>query len=717
MAAARPGGGALDAAPERPAKALLQRRIAEKLVNVMRPESLGRLARRGRGRQRSRVGLVLADPTGEVAFSFVTQSRSEVVGEASPSRWLAHRPVFLPTIPRSPNWVMDSRSGVNGIEGGRRRPPAQWAGTLSMMARCCGRTGLRRPVVLECVVHVEAKVGDGGAGDALASGAGDLALVGDAGGLGEGVNPLSAGVHDPGFGNAGAGIAGNLAASVLAQRGVGHFDRQQHVLGQRVAKLEGGTAARDHEVRLWFVAWVEIDGVLHADLVAVCELQNQRLGQPIHDPCVRWPDGCHLPHFAIDELDADVGREEALPAQPLELVHRDFAIQGVGCAFFHDRSPHVLAGSRAFRPGEGQAGLPPMEAGALSVECLSLLAPHPDGKIRDAVDEAREQVLRLANQFHLAESAHDFFPDDAQLHLCEAVAEAAVDAEAEGQMLAGVRAVDAELVGTLEGALVAVAGEIPHAHLVPLVDGLAAHLDFLHRRAAHVRHRRLPANHFGGHVGNQAWVLAKHGELIGVLVQGQHAAGDGIAGCVVAADDEQQHVAEELVGLHVAGGLAMHEEGNQVVARLAAGGTLLPHLVEILEALPQFLEAFLHALEIVGVGNALHRVRPVDQEVAVLLRHVEQGRQHLAGELHRHPPHPVEGLAFGKLVENGAGAGADQVGKLGELSRREHGSDHLALLVVLGRVFHDEHGQVEEGVALVLRGGAPAEADAAVAEV
>lgn len=80
----------------RPTKAILQRRIADKLVAVMRPESLGRLARR-RGRRRTAVRLGFADPADDVRFSFAAQSKSEVVVEAPPSRWLGQAPAFLPT--------------------------------------------------------------------------------------------------------------------------------------------------------------------------------------------------------------------------------------------------------------------------------------------------------------------------------------------------------------------------------------------------------------------------------------------------------------------------------------------------------------------------------------------------------------------------------------------------------------------------------------------
>ena len=80
-----------------PTKALLQRRIADKLVSVMRPESLGRLARRKRGRQRCEVHVRLAGARQRIAFNFATQSKSEVGVETAPSKWLEQAPVFLPT--------------------------------------------------------------------------------------------------------------------------------------------------------------------------------------------------------------------------------------------------------------------------------------------------------------------------------------------------------------------------------------------------------------------------------------------------------------------------------------------------------------------------------------------------------------------------------------------------------------------------------------------
>ena len=82
---------------EQPTKARLQTRLAEKLVSVFRPEGLGRLARRQRGRNRCEVELRFSAHETSVGFSFATQNRSEVVVDRLPSRWCDQAPVFLPT--------------------------------------------------------------------------------------------------------------------------------------------------------------------------------------------------------------------------------------------------------------------------------------------------------------------------------------------------------------------------------------------------------------------------------------------------------------------------------------------------------------------------------------------------------------------------------------------------------------------------------------------
>ena len=80
-----------------PTKTFLQPRLAGKLVNVFRPEGLGRLVHRRQGGGRCEVALGFSEPGTSVRFSFARQSQSEVVVERSPSAWRNRAPVYLPT--------------------------------------------------------------------------------------------------------------------------------------------------------------------------------------------------------------------------------------------------------------------------------------------------------------------------------------------------------------------------------------------------------------------------------------------------------------------------------------------------------------------------------------------------------------------------------------------------------------------------------------------
>jgi predicted ATPase len=80
-----------------PTKSGLQVRLAEKLVNVFRPEALGRLARRRQGRSRCEVALKFDKSDLDIAFGFATQSKTEVDIAKLPKRWLDIAPAYLPT--------------------------------------------------------------------------------------------------------------------------------------------------------------------------------------------------------------------------------------------------------------------------------------------------------------------------------------------------------------------------------------------------------------------------------------------------------------------------------------------------------------------------------------------------------------------------------------------------------------------------------------------
>lgn len=80
--------------PGQLAKSWLERRIAEKLQAVIRPESLGRLVRRRQGRGRCDVAV---ESNGALAFSFAAQSRTTVNVHQVPRPSQTNQPVFLPT--------------------------------------------------------------------------------------------------------------------------------------------------------------------------------------------------------------------------------------------------------------------------------------------------------------------------------------------------------------------------------------------------------------------------------------------------------------------------------------------------------------------------------------------------------------------------------------------------------------------------------------------
>ncbi|WP_286743355.1 AAA family ATPase [Aquabacterium sp. UBA2148] len=76
----------------------LQKKIADKLVATCRPDYLGRLVSRQRGRNRCEVSASFIRPTGaSLNFSFASNARSEVKLEKMPTAYLAAPPVFIPT--------------------------------------------------------------------------------------------------------------------------------------------------------------------------------------------------------------------------------------------------------------------------------------------------------------------------------------------------------------------------------------------------------------------------------------------------------------------------------------------------------------------------------------------------------------------------------------------------------------------------------------------
>src|SRR6476660_9265515 len=163
-------------------------------------------------------------------------------------------------------------------------------------------------------------------------------------------------------------------------------------------------------------------------------------------------------------------------------------------------------------------------------------AHNPYRQHADAADEIRIEALGRPGDLKTKVAVQYFLPENADLLFGEAVADAAVDAGAEGEMLARLGAVDDELIRAIDLGLIAVAGNVPHHDLVAFGDTTSGELDVVARGAAHVQHRRLVADDFGNEVRDQFAPRPHQFELLGIFHQRHQPAAHGIARGVVAAD-------------------------------------------------------------------------------------------------------------------------------------------------------------------------------------
>jgi len=80
-----------------PNKQMLQKKIAEKLLNIFRPDALGRLVRRGMGRQRCEIEIFFTNSRNNLSFNFSSASKTDVNITKMPSSFLEDAPIFFPT--------------------------------------------------------------------------------------------------------------------------------------------------------------------------------------------------------------------------------------------------------------------------------------------------------------------------------------------------------------------------------------------------------------------------------------------------------------------------------------------------------------------------------------------------------------------------------------------------------------------------------------------
>ena len=204
-----------------------------------------------------------------------------------------------------------------------------------------------------------------------------------------------------------------------------------------------------------------------------------------------------------------------------------------------------------------------------------------------------------------------------------------MDAEAEGQVLASAFAVDDVTIRIRDNRLVAVARDVPHDDLFAFADQLAADFDVARCGAPHMSERCLPADGFRHHVGDQARICSQLGVFFRKLVECHDTAAHAVAGGVVAANDQQDDVAEIFFRAHVAGGLAMREHGDEVSLRRRVD-PLVPELCEGGQAFHQLGALCLRGLdEFTGSRNGRGDIGPVCELAAALEGIIEQCGQHL----------------------------------------------------------------------------------------
>src|SRR6516225_3527874 len=105
-----------------------------------------------------------------------------------------------------------------------------------------------------------------------------------------------------------------------------------------------------------------------------------------------------------------------------------------------------------------------------------LVKRNPHLHLGDAVNQVGISPFRFLDDLDRREALQDLLPQDHQLHLRQPVADAAMDAEPERQMLTGPRAIDDKAIRLLDLFGIAVAGDIPHRDLVTLADALPVQL-------------------------------------------------------------------------------------------------------------------------------------------------------------------------------------------------------------------------------------------------
>lgn len=103
-----------------------------------------------------------------------------------------------------------------------------------------------------------------------------------------------------------------------------------------------------------------------------------------------------------------------------------------------------------------------------------------------AAHKVRQDTLWLTHDFNVAVALENFFPHDTKLHLSKSVTHTPVNTKTKREVLAGIGAINDELVRVLDNSLVTIPRDVPHNDLIAFFDQLAAKLDIARGDAAHM---------------------------------------------------------------------------------------------------------------------------------------------------------------------------------------------------------------------------------------
>ena len=258
-----------------------------------------------------------------------------------------------------------------------------------------------------------------------------------------------------------------------------------------------------------------------------------------------------------------------------------------------------------------------------------------------------------------------------QLHLRQPVADAAMDAEAERQMLPRPRAVDDEVVRVVRSRP---RRDCPRRTTSPPCRPALMRLPPSSTSSSAVRRMwvtGVTADDLRHQAGDQPGIVAQLAVFAGEPVQRQHAAGNRIPRRVVAADQQQDQVAEELAG--ATAGRASPRRAPAWRSGRAAAADLRARARATVKYSSIFCStASRFGSESISVPARVFTVAtfgPVGQRAPVLKRKIEQRRQHLRGQLDRYAIHPVERLAPRQCVQDASSPLADRARELLQVHR------------------------------------------------